>query len=134
MSKPNCQTCGVCCVAPHTQDRFADVSDDDLKRLGRRLIRLHVVATAPIDLLTAAIDGRLRPSAAMTTTMVREKRGPLKSWEACRCSALKGDLMQKVRCAIYEKRPDVCRTAVRPGDRTCRELRRVFKEFLHERA
>jgi Fe-S-cluster containining protein len=50
------------------------------------------------------------------------------------CAALKGTVMHKVKCSIYDKRPHACKTAVVPGDSTCRFLRIKVKEALEDEA
>ena len=42
---------------------------------------------------------------------------------APRCVALHGTVGERVRCAVYELRPPVCRDVV-PGDERCAEARR----------
>lgn len=43
-----------------------------------------------------------------------------------RCSALTGTVGQLTTCAIYQLRPDVCRSCL-PGDPECAMARRRFK-------
>ena len=43
-----------------------------------------------------------------------------------RCSALTGTVGQLTACAIYQLRPDVCRSCL-PGDPECAMARRRFK-------
>lgn len=42
---------------------------------------------------------------------------------APRCVALQGEVGARVRCAVYDQRPPVCRDVV-PGDQRCLEARR----------
>lgn len=42
-----------------------------------------------------------------------------------RCSALVGEVGVATSCAVYEVRPDVCRSC-EPGDEACRMARRWF--------
>lgn len=42
-----------------------------------------------------------------------------------RCSALVGEVGVATSCAVYEVRPDVCRSCL-PGDDACRMARRRF--------
>lgn len=121
-----CTSCGVCCVAPSQQDVFADVDERDIVRLGKKA-RSLVRAQNPFD-ITNLLDGEHQPYAAIATRWRRMRAGPLRGWSINGCAALQGDLLHKCACSVYENRPRVCRTAVRPGDRTCRELRQVFKK------
>lgn len=50
------------------------------------------------------------------------ERGAMK-WRKGRCVALEGELGERVRCTIYERRPSVCR-ACEPGSVSCRIARR----------
>ena len=43
MAKPDCRTCGVCCVAYGEQDVYCDVDEKDLKRLSPGFVRKHIV-------------------------------------------------------------------------------------------
>jgi hypothetical protein len=45
--------------------------------------------------------------------------------EADRCSALTGKIGEHTACAIYQVRPEVCRTCL-PGDPECAMARRKF--------
>lgn len=113
---PDCLTCGACCVAPYDQDAFANVEDKDLLRLGEKLVRLYVHAPIPKGCVTA-------PEIAVATKPRVMTRGPLKGDISCACKALRGNVGHRVSCAIYEQRPRVCRIALKPGDRVCREIR-----------
>jgi len=112
-----------------TQDVFCDLSEADLIRLPKAF-RKHVVTSSPFDRFCRCIGGRKEILAAIKTDSRIEKLGPLKGWHVCRCVALKGIPMKRVRCAIYQSRPETCRTTVVPGDRTCLRLRRYVKEQL----
>lgn len=46
------------------------------------------------------------------------------------CVALEGAVGKKVKCAVYKNRPAVCSEAVKPGDKTCRALRKIYKGDL----
>lgn len=105
-----CRSCGACCIAPYDQETFANVTPADEKRIGQQLVRLHVV------------DGELR------TQWRAQRSGPFSGWEMCTCTMLRGSVGRQVSCRIYERRPAVCRTAVKPGDRVCRMLRAAMDE------
>jgi Fe-S-cluster containining protein len=119
-------------VAPYEQDAFCDVTPEDVGRLGKKFVRLNVLLSRPIDVFAAAIDGADYPSAAIKTKWRESKVGALKGFRFNVCVALRGSVMHKVSCSVYEDRPRVCREAVKPGDRTCREIRRTFKTTIDD--
>ena len=129
----DCQKCGLCCVPPYGQDRFADVTEQDEARLGRKYVRLNVIHTSPFDVLVGAMGSRIVPQGALKTKTQHQYSGPLKGMTFATCVALKGSLMEKVSCSIYEKRPSVCRTAVVPGDHTCLAIREGYKRYADDR-
>jgi Fe-S-cluster containining protein len=128
----DCRKCGACCVAPYEQDTFCDVTPEDEERLGKKFVRLNVLNSRAIDILAAAIDGANYPSAAIKTKWRESKVGTLKGYRFNTCIALRGSVMHKVSCDVYEDRPRACREAVKPGDRTCREIRRTFKSTIED--
>ena len=128
----DCRKCGACCVAPYQQDTYCDVTAEDVKRLGKKFVRLNVLNSRPIDIFAAAIDGADFPSAAIKTKWREQKSGTLKGFELNMCIALQGSVMHRVSCSVYENRPRACRKAVMPGDRWCREIRRTFKEKVDD--
>jgi Fe-S-cluster containining protein len=117
----DCLTCGVCCVSLRDQDCFCDLTPEDEKRLGAAWVRRNVLRARLFDLI--ASGGRV-PWGAIKTKWRKQRAGPLKGAEACMCVALRGNLLHKVSCSVYEKRPRTCREAVKPGNRTCLWLRR----------
>ena len=136
-----CRTCGVCCVSLHDQESFADVDDTDLERLDPRWVWKNVIR-GPVSV---RVNGRspdyawirslvygdgLEP--AIRTEWRRQACGPFRGVEVCACVALRGSILSRVSCTIYGRRPKVCRTAVKPGDRTCREARRMYLEATAE--
>ena len=133
MTPPVCTTCGMCCVSLRDQRAFADVTTEDEERLGREFVRLHVVHTSTFDRLLGALDGREPPMGAIRTEWKEQKSGPLRGVQANACVALRGSLMRRVKCAVYERRPDACRNAIQPGDRTCRQLRNYAHEETLEK-
>lgn len=124
ITSTTCRSCGLCCMAPQKQDAFCDVSVEDLKRLDRRWVYRNVLGFSPMDQLAAAFDGHRLPAGVIRAKQRTVGQGPLQGQISCCCVALKGDPGHRVACSIYEKRPETCRTAVTPGDRTCRRLRR----------
>jgi len=118
---PDCRTCGACCVSLYDQEVFCDVTPDDQERLGKRFVRLHVLQ-----------EPYVHHGAAIKTKWRTQRAGPLRGIDACACVALRGSVMHRVSCRVYENRPHVCRTALRPGDRACRDLRRLYREAIDE--
>jgi hypothetical protein len=125
-----CRSCGVCCVSLDEADCYCDVTVDDMERLGDAFVRRHVMLARPFDLLASAIDGGRFPPGVIKTAWKAQKTGPLKGCSACVCVALRGSLMHQTSCAVYAKRPEVCRKAVKPGDVTCRRVRRMFRDLI----
>lgn len=81
--------------------------------MGRRVVRLHVVE---------------QHGHAMTRSVWKQQRsGPVAGREALVCSALRGSLMSRVSCGVYDVRPQVCR-GYQPGSRRCLEARRALRE------
>ncbi len=93
------------------EETYVNLTPKDEERLGKRYVRLHVINS----------EIRTRPTL--------NKAGPLKGTEDCRCVSLRGSIGKQVSCSIYEKRPDVCRKALKPGDRQCAVVRRTFKDM-----
>ena len=52
----------------------------------------------------------------------------------CACIALRGTLLEKTSCSVYDKRPEVCRNAVKPGDKICRDIRAFYRANLERLA
>jgi Fe-S-cluster containining protein len=128
-----CLSCGACCWSMHDQERYCDVTPEDIERLPKKFVRLNVIATRPFDMLVAALSGDNRtPAYAIATKWAKQTSGPFKGTEACVCAALKGSLMSKVSCTVYKDRPNVCRKAVKPGDRSCRDIRRLMRQAKAE--
>lgn len=122
MKKPNCLTCGLCCCAPAGQDAFCDVTEEDLKKIDKKF-RLKVWKPSAFDFAAAAISGDMQslPFGALKT----KRAGSFTV-----CVALAGKVGKKVECMTYKTRPATCREAVVPGDRTCRSLRKEYREDL----
>ena len=112
VSPPDCRTCGLCCIPPFEQEAFADVGPEDIERMGARRAR-RLVRLADFGF-----------GGAIKTTCDEVRRGPLAGAIVTRCAALRGTPGVRVSCTIYAVRPDVCRNAIKPGDKTCRSLRR----------
>jgi Fe-S-cluster containining protein len=99
----DCRACGACCASPFDDlEPFVAVTPADAARLGaaRALVVADPRAASGLGLATAS------PSGA-----------------ACaRCAALEDEPGGRVRCAVYDARPDACR-AVEPGGAYCLESR-----------
>ncbi len=109
----DCQKCGACCLAsawsPSAALRpFADVQDNEVKRIERRL-PLSVVPVQPFGFAFQTVTN------AMAINR-RDRRG--------RCVALKGTVGRKVSCSIYSVRPEGC-VDFEPGSERCLEIRRM---------
>lgn len=127
----DCRSCGVCCITlRRDQEAFCDVEAADLVRLDKRWARKNVMSFSHFDQLLAAIDGDPNmPGMALKTKWERTKAGPFKNVSVNKCVALRGSVMHRTSCSIYERRPNVCREAVKPGDQTCRWLRKEMKRL-----
>lgn len=134
ITQKTCLTCGLCCVAPDDQDVFCDIMPEDVDRLGKKFVRLHVLNTSMMDRLTRIIDRRYVPWGAIKTRWLKARSGQFKGFEFKACVALRGSVFSRVQCSIYDKRPHVCHVAVKPGDRACRQIRRAAKENLNAEA
>lgn len=121
-----CRSCGLCCIPPSSQEVFCDVSEADVRKLDRRWANRNVVRISLFDRLCATISGASIPFAAILTKRVEPKRGPLEGGSLTPCAALRGTPGVSVSCAIYDRRPKTCRTAVKPGDRSCRKIRKLY--------
>ncbi len=129
-----CTTCGACCIAPGTQDVFCDISQTDAERLGKKFVRLHVLQPSAFDVLAHKIDGRSLPFGVIYTEVKKQRQGPFRTWSFTVCRMLRGSVFHSTRCSIYNKRPDTCKTAVVPGDKQCRRIRKALQDYLKERS
>lgn len=115
---PDCRTCGACCASlAEDRDRHADVTPTDVARMRPRTVRLHV------------IEDRRR--CATKAVWKAQRSGPLAGARACVCSALRGSVMGRTSCGIYEERPDVCRE-FEAGSRRCLESRALANMHAQE--
>jgi hypothetical protein len=139
--KPDCRTCGVCCIGFGEQEFYCDVTETDLKRLSPRFIRKNVVDPCEqIEFFASVtIAGVLQPTEsgiagtpAIRTEWKEMKTGPFAGSELNVCAALRGSVFSRVSCTIYPNRPKTCRKAVKPGDRTCRHARRLFEDAVRQ--
>lgn len=130
--KPDCLTCGVCCVCPRDQEYYCDMTPEDMERLDKKFIKSSVGFMSPFDMLVMAIDGHNIMGGAILTKWRTMRSGPFKSYEINTCKALRGSVMHKVSCSIYENRPEACREAVKPGDKACRDVRRAYIKTIKD--
>jgi Fe-S-cluster containining protein len=130
ITSATCRSCGACCVSLNKQDAFCDITSTDEERLGKRFVRLNVLRPSPIDYFARMFDGAPNPEGVIKTKWLEVKTGPLKGVSVCACIALRGSVMSKASCSVYEKRPKVCRTAVKPGDQSCRDIREMFLQLV----
>jgi Fe-S-cluster containining protein len=121
-----CLSCGLCCRSPIAQEAFCDVTERDVRRMGRA--RRLVLGFSAFDRLCSMMDGRPLPFGVIATKRVRQTKGPHKGKTFHVCAALRGNIGHAVRCSIYPNRPETCRTAVIPGDRTCKRLRKTTED------
>lgn len=133
ITSADCLKCGACCVSNFGQDAYCNVTPEDEKRLGKKYVRLNVWHPSTFDRLAHAIDGTRIPHGALVTKTRPVGAGPLKGVLLTTCVALEGSVSHRVKCRIYDKRPAVCHTAVVPGDRNCRSLRRQLRDLAKER-
>ena len=127
---PNCRTCGLCCSPLCKQPTFCDIGTDaELKKLPRDFVKRNVVRTSAFDRVALVLSGSYVPAAAIKTKDVLVRTGPAKGATLTVCAALRGSPMNKVSCAIYNNRPDTCRSAVVPGDGTCLNLRNMCEQL-----
>lgn len=117
----DCRTCGICCIGFEDGKVFCNMSESDLNKLSPGFVNRNVI------ILFDNILGHADCYAAIKTRWKVVKAGPFKGYEFNICAALRGSIMSKVSCSIYKNRPNVCKTAVIPGDRTCNNLREVYE-------
>lgn len=131
--KPNCLTCGICCVSVHEDNPiWAEVLLDDCRRLGPSWCKRNVLGYSTMSLLTRVLDHRPAFMGGIKTKWRKVEAGPFKGVEVCACVALKGSIMHKVSCSVYKQRPKVCRNALKPGEKQCLEARRMFRQAAED--
>lgn len=131
VAKPDCRRCGLCCISLTDEETWAEVTLADAERLGSPWCKRHVIGHDVVYQMTrAAVEGKAAYLGGIETKWREVKAGPLKGVEACACVALRGSLMHRVSCRIYDKRPKVCKTALSPGDPACLETREKVEQDL----
>jgi len=94
------------------------VDEADCERLGVKWVKRNV------DLPELFNQVAFGHTPAIKTKWLKQRSGPMKGTSVCVCVALRGTLLKKVRCSVYDQRPRVCREAVLPGDPMCLSLQR----------
>lgn len=113
-------------------DVFCDVTEKDIKRLGPTLTKKYVLEPDTVTRRLETIDGHIHDYSALATQWKTQRAGLFKGVACCACVFLQGSTMHRVSCRIYEKRPRACRMAMKPGDRACKELRRMVQRALND--
>jgi Fe-S-cluster containining protein len=108
------------------------VTEADIKRLPKRAQQLVVHGGSAYERFFYTVQGLYGPLTALATKQTAITRGPLKRVEATVCACLSGNPLDRVACDVYEQRPEICRTAVKPGDRTCRVIRRELFALIDD--
>ena len=114
------QTCGACCINPQMYadgTSYVDLMEKDLRRIARSRRRVS----------HWTVDGLYRGLAmrAAQRDVLTHHDGRLKTCPAEVCIALKGKAGKRCACAIYDARPDACRS-FRPGSEGCLEAREAL--------
>ncbi len=117
MTTDDCRACGLCCVSVYDQDVFCDVDEADCERLGVAWVRRNVLFPTLFEQLVGGVPP------AIKTRMRVQRSGSMRGESACVCVALRGTLLKKVSCSVYDLRPQTCRESVKPGDPVCLDLR-----------
>jgi Fe-S-cluster containining protein len=87
----DCQSCGACCISDFDAVDYVHLLEEDLARLTPEEIKTYVYTEQTFG----------SPQSSMKTAY--DDQGN------CRCKALKGTVGKNVSCAIYDRRPNVCR-------------------------
>lgn len=104
---------------------FCDVTERDLKRLPLSFVKRHVAGLSPFSMMARVLSGQGAPYAAISTKVAAQRSGPFKGATIIVCSALRGSILGRCSCSVYEQRPRVCREAVKPGSRNCLAIRQL---------
>lgn len=123
----DCQKCGACCCSISDQASFCDLTNDEVEAFSPQFRSRNVVYYGVFEQLTHAY-----PPAALRTKWMKHKAGRFKGCEVLVCCQLEGSVLHRVKCRIYDRRPGVCKQAVKPGDKNCRWIRRVMLSDIKE--
>lgn len=97
--------------------------ETDLKRLGPQLSRRYLYEGSILEQAMHCIR-------ALRTKWRKQRVGPLRGVAVCGCICLEGSVLHRVQCKVYNRRPMVCRTAVKPGDRCCHKIRELYLDGI----
>lgn len=119
----DCLKCGACCCSIYDQDVFCDMTEEECKAFS---LQFRTKNIKEFDLFAIVAEGA--PPYALRTKFVKSKEGIA----ICACCQLDGSPMHKVKCRIYDSRPYTCRESVKPGDKSCRQLRRIVQRKIKQ--
>lgn len=122
---PDCRTCGLCCIALQDTEIWAEVTMADAVRLGSPWCKKHIIGFSLLSMVCRAPGASL---GGIETVWREVKAGPMKGVRVCVCVALRGSPLHRCSCRVYDKRPEVCRKALNPGEKQCLEARRMYRE------
>jgi len=128
----DCRKCGVCCVCPVDHDTYCELTPEDVARLSKKFIKENVIFVPPFNSLSKVIDGHVIEGGIICTKWRTMRSGPFKEYEMNTCAALRGSIMSAVSCSIYEKRPVICRTALKPNNKDCLRIRKAFRQTIKD--
>lgn len=130
-AKPDCRRCGLCCISLTGERIWAEVDIDDAERLGSAWCKRHVIGhDVTMQLIREAQTGRKALLGGIETVWREVKTGPLAGVEVCACVALRGSVMNRVSCRVYDRRPKICKTALTPGEPACLRARAKVEQDL----
>lgn len=104
----DCRSCGACCISDWDEATYVDLSEDDVRRLPKR-VRLHVIRARHFPAQVAA-------EPALATR--HDAKGN------CVCALLDGTIGGRVACSVYKSRPEACQRFP-VGGSGCRLAREV---------
>jgi Fe-S-cluster containining protein len=109
----DCTHCGACCVSDFDAVDYVHMLPQDVERLTEDEQETYVHVERSFG----------SPQTSMKTSY--------DSRDNCRCKALRGVLGEQVSCAIYDKRPNVCRNFT-AGDSVCDYARQIAFGVSHK--
>jgi Fe-S-cluster containining protein len=122
MPKLDCQACGICCWSFDETPYYCNVSTEEAKNLGRW--GKQNIVKIPLNSPYAWVG----TVGAIKTKWREMENGPLAGKEILTCVALQGNILYRVQCSIYAKRPFVCQHIVNPGDAYCLKARELVNK------
>ena len=119
----DCQKCGLCCLANRGQKGFVPIAVADYKKIPR----VKRKSITKLTFFEQVLDQRLRGfDYLIDTKYVECGDGTPKTG----CVFLDGSVGKDCHCAIYQERPEICKTGIVPGDKWCKYLRKMNKKLL----